>query len=360
MENRRPTPEEMLRLAEAEESSKKLGLLKVFLGYASGVGKSFRMVDEGRRRKERGEDVIVGAIQPGITPEVEAVLKTLEIAPVLTLDGVSVLDVPAILRRKPEVCLVDGLAYDNPAGARSPSRWLDVKELLGAGINVITSINIQYIAELSERVAALTGKRVKATVPQSFLFSADEIVVVDAPPDMSMVRSAEGESEVDAARRLSELREIALLFAADVVDYQLAQYLARNGLEQSSGTQERVLVCITPRANAKAMIESGRRNADRFHGELIVAYVKQHDLSAEDQASLEKNLALARQHRAEIQLLEGDEPVDAILRFARERRVTQIFVGHSLRQKWWQRFRHNHVDRLIEQAKGIDVRIFPH
>lgn len=359
----RRTPEELLRLVQAEEEAEKLrGKLKVFLGYASGVGKSFRMVDEGRRRKERGEDLIVGAIQPATSPEVKAALVNQEIAPLQVVNGVPVMDVPAILRRRPRVCLVDGLAYDNPPGSRNPARWLDVKELLDAGIGVITSINIQYIAELRDRVEALTGKRVESTVPQSFLFSADEIVVVDVPPEMCITRTPHGDYDEAAlaGRRLSELREIALLFAADVVDRQLEQYLDRHGIAQSFGTQERILVCVTPRANAKTMIESARRNATRFHGDLIVAYVRQHDLSPEYQAALDANLAIARENGAAIVLLEGEDPVQAILHFARERGITQIFAGHTLRQKWWQTLTGSHLDRLIENAQGIDVRIFPH
>lgn len=363
MTGQQRTPEELLRLVQAEENAgKQRGKLKVFLGYASGVGKSFRMVDEGRRRKERGEDVIVGAIQPATSPEVKAALMNQEIAPLRVIDGVPVMDVAAILHRKPRVCLVDGLAYDNPPGSRNSSRWRDVEELLEADIDVITSINIQYVAELRKRVEALTGKRVVSTVPQEFLYSADEIVVVDVPPEMCITRSPRRELDEAGhpARQLSELREIALLFAADVVDHQLEQYLERNGLAQSFGTQERILVCVTPRANAKTMIESGKRNAQRFHGEWFVAYVNQHGLSPEDQAALEKNLALARESGGEVQILEGDDPIETILRFARERRITQIFVGHSLQHKWWQRLAGSHVDHLIERAHGIDVRIFPH
>jgi two-component system, OmpR family, sensor histidine kinase KdpD len=363
MTEQRRTPEELLRLVQAEEEAgKQRGKLKVFLGYASGVGKSFRMVDEGRRRKERGEDVIVGAIQPQTSPEVQAALVHQEIAPLRVIDGVPVMDVAAILKRKPRVCLVDGLAYNNPAGSRNPSRWKDVQELLEAGIDVITSINIQYIAELRTRVETLTGKHVESTVPQEFLYSADEIAVVDVPPEMCVTRTPHGEVEESGnpARQLSELREIALLLAADVVDHQLEQYLDRHGLTQSFGTQERILVCVTPRANARAMIESGRRNAQRFHGEWIVAYVQQHGLSAGDQEALERNLSLGRENGAEIQILQGEDPIEAILQYARGRGITQIFIGHTLRHKWWQRLAGSHVDRLIEQAHGIDVRIFPH
>ena len=287
---RRRTPEELLQQVQAEEEYERRGRLKVFLGYASGVGKSFRMLDEGRRRQERGQNVVVGAIQPKTTPEIEAVLSKLEVIPLREMGGVLVMDTPVILKRHPGVCLVDGLAYDNPPGATHASRWEDVNELLDAGISVITSINIQYIDDLRDRVQQITGKKVTQTVPRSFLNSADEIVVVDAPPEMCIARDGQiGAGSSSPEQKLSELRELALLLAADVVDKQLEAYLHRNGIPQTFGAQERILVCITPRANAAPMIESGKRNADRFHGDLTVAYVRQAEISAHDQEALERN-----------------------------------------------------------------------
>ena len=364
---KRKSPEELLQQVQAEEAHQNRGRLKVFLGYASGVGKSFRMLDEGRRRRERGhEDVVVGAIQPKTSPEIEALLGRLEVIPVVMVEGVPVMDLPAILKRHPQVCLIDGLAYDNPPGFGNRSRWLDVKQLLEAGIAVITSINIQYIDELAERVARITGKRVTQTVPRSFLNEADEIVVVDAPPEMCMPRAEDGQnSEAYAqasaqAQRLSELREIALLLAADVVDRQLEQYLQLHGIAQTFGTQERILVCITPRANAAVMIASGRRNADRFHGDLTVAYVRQSEVSADDQAALDRNLAIARQANAHVEILDGEDAVNTILHFARERGITQIFVGHNIHERWWERLTGTALDRLIRGANDMDVRVFPH
>jgi len=359
---RKRTPEELLQQVEAEEHYERQGKLKVFLGYASGVGKSFRMLDEGRRRSERGQDVVVGAIQPKTSPEIDSLLSKLELIPLKAFDSVPVMDVQAILKRHPGVCLVDGLAYDNPPGSPNASRWLDVQQLLDAGINVISSVNIQYIDELRERVEKISGKRVTQTVPRSFLNSADEIVVVDAPPEMCISRSndpAEGQQSTEA-QKLSELREIALLLAADVVDGQLESYLQRNGIIQTFGAQERILVCVTPRANAAAMIASGKRNAERFHGDLTVAYVAQPELTADDQSALDRNLSLARAANAHIELLEGEDPIDTILQFAREHGITQIFVGHSARQKWWERLTGTPLDRLIRGANDIDVRVFPH
>src|SRR6202158_2178915 len=186
---RRRSPEELLLQAAAEEAYERRGKLKVFLGYASGVGKSFRMLDEGRRRRERGQDVVIGATQLKTSPEVESLLHTLEIVPLKTVANTLVMDVAAILKRHPGVCLVDGLAYDNPAGCEHQYRWQDVEELLEAGISVITSVNIQYIDELRERVERITGKKVLQTVPRKVLNSADEIVVVDAPPELCITRA---------------------------------------------------------------------------------------------------------------------------------------------------------------------------
>ncbi|MGD0295765.1 MAG: universal stress protein [Bryobacteraceae bacterium] len=360
---RKRTPEELLQQAQAEETYERRGKLKVFLGYASGVGKSFRMLDEGRRRYERGQDVVVGAIQPKTSPETDALLSKLKVIPLKNIDGVPVMDLVAILARHPAVCLVDGMAYDNPPGSKNPSRWQDVEEMLEAGISVISSVNIQYIDELRDRVEKITHKSVKQTVPLSFLHSADEVVIVDAPPEMCMTRAGDGQNgdEVSSeAQKLSELREIALLLAADVVDRQLEAYLQRNGITQTFGAQERILVCVTPRANAAAMIESGRRNAERFHGDLTVAYVSQPEISADDQAALERNLAIARDAQAHVELLDGEDPIDTILDFARERGITQIFVGHSAREKWWERLTGTPLDRLIRGANDIDVRVFPH
>jgi two-component system, OmpR family, sensor histidine kinase KdpD len=358
---RRRSPEELLQQVQAEEDYERRGRLKVFLGYASGVGKSFRMLDEGRRRKERGQDVVVGAIQPKTSPESEAVLGKLEVIPLRDVDGVQVMDTPAILKRHPGVCLVDGLAYNNPPGSKHASRWEDVNELLDAGISVVTSVNIQYIDDLRERVQRITGKHVTQTVPRSFLNSADEIVVVDAPPEMCIARDGPvAGGSAGPEQQLSELREIALLLAADVVDKQLEAYLRRNGILQTFGAQERILVCITPRANAGPMIASGKRNADRFHGDLTVAYVRQAEISANDQEALERNLAIARAAQAHIEILDGQDPIETLLKFAHEHGITQIFVGHSTREQWWERFTGTPLDRLIRGAHDIDVRVFPH
>lgn len=360
----RPDPEQLLRQVQAEEQHETRGRLKIFLGYSSGVGKSRRMHDEGRRRRERGQDVVVGATQPVSSPEVDSLLKKMEVIPLKTFGGTPVMDVDSILVRRPQVCIVDGLAYNNPPGSRQPERWQDVEEILAAGISVIGSVNLQHIEEIQDQVERITGKRATETIPSSFLYSTDEIEVVDAPPELCLERreGAEGADVHSASlqRQLSELREIALVLVADIVDRQLESYLKRHEIEPLWGVHERILVFLDPRVDGVRMIESGRRNRDRFHGELIVAYVNRPDLLPEERARLESNLALARQLGAQIEPLDGEDPVETIMRFARARGITQIFVGRAAQENWWERLSGGDVDRLIREAEGIDVRVFPH
>jgi two-component system sensor histidine kinase KdpD len=342
-------PDALLRQVEAAERAERRGALKIFLGYASGVGKSFKLFDEGRRRHERGEDVVVAATQPDVPPDLDALIRTFVSIPTKNVAGVPVIDVPAVLARRPEVCLVDGLAYDHPPGCRHARRYLDVEELLDAGISVLTSINLGYIAEEQDFVRSIVGKTRTETVPQDFIDRADEVVVVDAPPDAG---SAD-------APLLSQLRQRALLLTAGVVDRQLEAYLRLHGIQSTWGTQERILVCMTPRANAARMLASGRRNADRFHGELLAVYVMQANLTDEDRMALERNVTLARAQQAHVETLDGKDPIKTILEYARAHGVTQIYVGHNLRRGWRNRLGGTPLDRLIRDAEGIDVRVFP-
>ena len=309
-EPNRPDPDALLRQVQAEARAARPGQLKIFLGYASGVGKSFKLFDEGRRRHERGEDVVIGAMQRDMPHDVAEVIRGLDVIPTLLVGGVPVMDVAAILRRRPAVCLVDGLAYDNPAGGRHPKRHEDVQELVEHGISVLTSINLEYIEEQQAFVRGVTGAVPSQTVPQGFVVSADEVVVVDAPPETVLSeRDHDGLIlRAQLAEQLSELRERALLLTADVVDRQLESYLELHGIGSSWGTQERILVCMTPRADATAMLASGRRNADRFHGELFALYVNQPNLTPHDRVANDRNIKVARAERATLVVLEGSDP----------------------------------------------------
>lgn len=362
-ELRRRTPDELLLELQSEEpeSCVQKGRLKIFLGYASGVGKSYRMFDEARRRKERGQDVVVAAVQPSVSAEVAALLSHLEVIPLVAVaEDQTAVDLNTVLARHPGVCVIDGLAYNNPPNFRNPTRWQDVDEMLNAGVSVISSINIQYVAEMRQLIESVTGKRVNPTVPMSFIQSAAEIEIVDAPQEEPGERSPEQQMKaVKREQRLSRLRELTLVLAADVVDHQLTEYLQRHGIDQHFGTHERILVCITPRANVHEMVETARSIAEKFHGELIGAYVHQPHISAPDQAALDEKLTLLRSAGASIEMLHGEDPVDAILQFARARGITQLFIGHSQRAGLWARMWGNPVDKLIYRSRGMDVRVFP-
>jgi Osmosensitive K+ channel histidine kinase len=336
---------DQIRLDAAGPNSTR-GRLKVFLGYAPGVGKSFRMFDEARRRKERGQDVVVGALQPQVPPEIEPLLSSLEIVPTVDREGVPVIDVPAILRRHPQVCVVDGLAYDSPWG-RNVHRWQDVEELLANGINVVASVNLQHLDDQREAVEKLTGTRVLETIPRQFLNTADEIVVVDAPTEGSQPE-------------LVALREMALVLSADVIDAGLQRYLQAHDIEPAWRTHERFLVCLTARANADRMIASARQSAARFHCDVLAIYVRLPNSSEAEHKEMEAILAHARAAGARVDVLESDDPVESIVQYARSHGVTQIFVGHSMKNDWGARLWGTPVSRLIRAAEGMDVRVFPH
>src|SRR5882672_3482208 len=214
----RPSPERLLKQVQAEENKRWGAKLKIFLGYAPGVGKSYRMLDEARRRHERGEDVVVGAVHR------------------------------------------DPLAARNPPGSRHAHRWQDVQELLRNGISVLSSVNLLHVEGYKEKVQAITGKNTTETIPKSFLLAADDIVIVDVPTDLCLWRQGEKLTATGISnsqeRQLSELRELALLLTAEVVDAQLESYVHAHGIEPVFGAHERFLICMTPHSNAPAMIES--------------------------------------------------------------------------------------------------------
>ena len=361
--SQRSSPEQLLAQVELEERQKRRGRLKVFLGYAAGVGKSFQMLDEGRRRRERGQDVVVCAMQPQYSADVDAVLQKLEVIPTLKTGEEESIDVPAVLRRHPQVALIDGLAYDNPPGSPNAHRWQDVEQLLQAGISVVTTVNLQYLEKHSAEVERVTGKCASCIIPRGFLDNyADEIVVVDAPAIESLSHGAtpaDHAVQLAEEHKLSRLRELALLVAAGVVDHQLESYLQSHGIDQAWGVQERILICVTPRSNAAAMLDSGRRNADRFHGELYAVYVRQPVLSEKDESILRQNLEYAQKLGAQVETLSGLDAVDAILRFARHKGITQIFVGQSKREGAWRRLWSSFIGRLIRSSEGIDVIVYP-
>ena len=359
----RPSPERLLKQVQAEESKQLGAKLKIFLGYAPAVGKSYRMLDEARRRSERGEDVVVAAIQGRQSDDVQALVRKLELIPPHEMPSGQAVDLDAVLRRAPQVCVIDPLAAQNPPGSRNQYRWQDVQELLRNGISVLSSVNLLHVEEYKEKVQAITGKNTTETIPKSFLLAADDIVIVDVPPDLCLWRQGEkltatGISNLQE-RQLSELRELALVLTAEVVDAQLESYFDVHGIERLFETHERFLVCMTPHSNALAMIESGERNKERFQGELYAVYVCEPGRSKRERDTIRRYFDAAKKAGATTEVLESDDPISAIVEFAREKRITQIFIGNSVHNTWRERFFGDPVLRLIRAAEGIDVRVFP-
>jgi two-component system sensor histidine kinase KdpD len=359
----KPSPERLLKQVQAEESKRWGAKLKIFLGYAPGVGKSYRMLDEARRRFERGEDVVVAAVQGRQSEDVQTLLRKLELIPLLETPAGQAVDLEAVLRRAPQVCVIDPLAAENPPGSRNQYRWQDVQELLRNGISVLSSVNLLHVEEYKEKVQAISGKDTTETVPKSFLLAADDIVIVDVPPDLCLWRQGEeltatGISNLQE-RQLSELRELALLLTAEVVDAQLESYFDAYGIERVFETHERFLVCLTPHSNAPAMIESGERNKERFQGQLYAVYVCEPGRPKRESATIRRYFDAAKKAGATTDVLESNDPISAIVEFAREKRITQIFIGHSAHNTWRDRLFGDPVLRLIRAAEGIDVRVFP-
>lgn len=359
-EFRRRSPDELLTEIEREEHRAQRGQLKVFLGYASGVGKSFQMLDEGRRRRERGEDVVACALQPDYLPEVQAIVDRLEVIPTISRDGAQVIDLPTVMARSPQVALIDGLAYDNPAGSPNPHRWQDVEQLLSAGISILATVNIQYLENLQHDIERITGSRAPFIIPQAFMEkSADEITVVDAPSQESVLINADPAGRLAEKHKLSRLRELALLVAASVVDRQLESYVRSQGSDSTWGVQERILVVITG-ADAAQMLESGRRNADRFQGEFHVVYIERGNSPKGGRDGFAHNLEFAHALGAEVHSLGEGNPVKLILDYAAEKGITQIFVGRTTeRSSLRTRLLGDLPARLIRAAEGIDVIVYP-
>src|SRR6201998_3357060 len=295
------------------------------------------MLDEARRRHERGEDVVVGAVQGQQSVEVQAILRKLEPIPPLQTPEGQAIDLDAILRRAPQVCVIDPLAAQNPSGSRHAYRWQDVQELLRNGISVLSSVNLLHVEEYKEKVQAITGKNTTEAIPKSFLLAADDIVIVDVPTDLCLWRLGEKLTPTGISnsreRELSELREPALFLTAEVVDAQLESYVHAHGIEPVFGTHERFLICMTPHSNAPAMIESGKRNKERFQGELYAVYVCEPGRSKRERVTIRRYFHAAKQTVAALEVLESDDPISAIVEFAREKRITQIFIGHSARNR---------------------------
>jgi two-component system sensor histidine kinase KdpD len=364
------TPEQWL---EESSSTKTRGVLKLFLGYAPGVGKTYNMLSEAIRRTSRGEDVVVGSVDTHGRKGPTELLSKLETVPRRKLDYKGTvfeeMDVDAILARHPQVALVDELAHTNIDGSRNPKRYQDVMELLDANIDVLSTMNVQHIESLGPLVQQITGVHVRETVPDWVMQRVDEIVTADLTPQALQKRMRRGDIyPVERTERALEhffrpgnliaLRELALRQVTQVVDRSLETFLAKSGSSESSKVRERIAVCISSNPAAQNLIARGSRMARIADGDFYAVYVDTNqNLRPEDRHTLDENIRFAENLGARVIRLRGSSIASAVAGFVRENHITQVIFGRSA-QTGLQRCRYLFaIYRFLREASPVDVHI---
>jgi two-component system sensor histidine kinase KdpD len=370
----RPDPDALLRKVQEAEALSKRAKLKVFFGAAPGVGKTYAMLSEARERKDIGIDVVVGVVETHGRSETAVKAEGFERLPPKELPYhgkfYPEFDLDAALRRKPQLILMDELAHTNMQGSRHGKRWQDVMELLDAGIDVYTTINVQHMESLRDVVAQITGIVVREGVPDTVLERADEVELVDLPPEDLLQRLREGKVYVPEQARhaidrffrkgnLLALRELALRQTAQNVDAQMRRYMASEGIQKTWAAGDRLLVCVGPSALTARLIRATRRMAAGLGAPWIALYVEttRHlRYSEEDQARIEANLRLAEQLGGETAVVQGGTRIGSdILAFARDRNVTKIVVGKPTRPRWTDLVAGSLLEELVRGSGDIDV-----
>ncbi len=347
----------------AEAEAQKRAPLRIYLGAAPGVGKTFAMLSEGRRRHDRGSDVLVGVVETYNRPKTEEMLAGLEIMPSLTIEyrGVEFqeMDVDAVLERHPEVALVDELAHTNVPGVRHAKRWEDVLDLLADGIDVITTLNVQHIESLNDVVERATGIKQRETVPDWIVDLADQVELIDMSPHALRRRMMHGNVYTDprkaelALRRffteenLAALRDLALMRMANQVDDEL---LARWSKEAVPDTRERVLVCVSRPELGEELVRRGARVAQRARGDFLVVHVTTPDEKAEP-TWLSGIRDLTQKLDGGFEVVRAESAIDGVLGYAYRQHVTQIVVGEPLKSRWQEIVKGSFVNRLHPQGR---------
>jgi two-component system sensor histidine kinase KdpD len=372
--DRRPTADELLARIRQEDHAR----LRIYIGAAPGVGKTYEMLQEAHALRARGLDVVIGYVETYGRRDTEAQLKDLEIVPRRRVEyrGVTMeeMDVDAIVARRPQVCVVDELAHTNVPGSRHAKRYQDVLDILEAGIHVMSAVNIQHLETLNDAVARATGIRVRETVPDTFFDRADEVINVDVTVEELRNRLREGKiygpDKVEQAlssffRRgnLSTLRELALRAVADEVGEKAASYRAREGLEPAL-IPERVMVCMSSNALAPRVIRTGARIAGRLGSKWYAVYVetpreKPHRISQADSEALRQNTKLAEGLGATVVRVRADRPADGLIAFAQREGVTHVIFGQSARSRWDLLWRASTLDRFLKAVPDAAVQVVP-
>lgn len=364
------TPEQWL---EEATTQRKAAVLKLFLGYAPGVGKTFNMLSEGIRRHSRGEDVVIGVVETHGRAGIAELASRLETIPRRTIQykgaAFEEMDVEAILSRKPRVALVDELAHTNIEGSKHGKRYEDVMDLLDANIDVLSTMNVQHIESLTPTVLNITGVHVRETIPDWVMQRVSEIVLVDLTPEALQTRMRRGDIyPLDRAERalghffrpgnLMALRELALQQVTQAVDRSLESYLEREGLGKNLHLRERIAVCVSSSPAAQYLIARAGRMAERVDAELYVLYVDIGvDESPENQRSLAQNLRFAENLGAQVIRTKGNNVAAEVAKMVREKHITQVVFGRSAQKSWRRYFYLSAIHRFLRDAPPVDVHI---
>jgi two-component system, OmpR family, sensor histidine kinase KdpD len=372
-EKKRPDPDALLKEVEREEQKK--GRLKIFLGYAPGVGKTFAMLNDAHVLKRRGIDVVVGFVETHKRAETEALLSGLELLPRRKLEykGITLgeMDVEAILARRPAVVLVDELAHTNAEGSRHPKRYQDIEELLENGIDVHTTVNIQHFESMNDAVAKITGVRMQETLPDTFFDRTDEVQVIDVPWEELTQRLKEGKVYLPKQARqaidnyfqrgnLFALRELMLTLVARKMDSELLNYMKAKAIMGPWPAAEKLVVCIGPSPYAKQLIRKAYTIAKDTHAEWYAVYVLAVGLtepSGKEKIYLTDAINLAEELGAKVITLTGNNVADEIIRFAREHNVTRIVIGKPLRSIFVEFFKGSPVYRLLYSQSDFELHL---
>ena len=369
----RPDPDELLARVQEEEVRRVRGRLKIFFGMAAGVGKTYAMLNAARRLQATGVDVVAGYVEPHGRPETEALLQDLEVLPfretVYRSATLREFDLDLALRRKPALILVDELAHTNAPGLRHAKRWQDIDELLQQGIDVYTTVNVQHLESLNDVVSRITGVPVRETVPDSIIDLADEIELIDLPPEDLLRRLAEGKVYLpEQAKRAAErffrrgnliaLRELALRRTAESVDAQMRGYRRDHTVEETWPVTERLMVCIGPSPFSKQLVRAAKRMAMQLRAGWIVVNVQTPrwaSLSDDVRARVYEALRLAEQLGAETATLSGANISAEVLDYARARNISKILIGKPAGPLWRRALSGSILDELVEGSGEIDV-----
>jgi two-component system, OmpR family, sensor histidine kinase KdpD len=369
--DRRPDPEALLALAEQE----KAGKLCVFLGAAPGVGKTYAMLRRARAVQDEGMDVVIGLAETHGRRETEDLMAGLEALPRRKVEyrgrTIEEFDIDAALARKPQLIIVDELAHTNAPDSRHPKRWQDVAELLGAGVNVWTALNIQHLESLADVVSKITGVSVRETVPDRVLQEAADVVLVDITPDELLQRLKEGKVYVPetaqraiqnffTARNLTALRELALRRTADRVDDQMVDFLRQGAIEGPWATSERLLVCVGPDSFSQKVVRAAARLATGLNAPWIALYVADSSDDEQDSDSIkhiQEALHLAERLGAQIERLSGTDLPGEVLRFARRENITQIVIGRSRARFFSRLLRRSLTDELVRRSHDVAIQV---